>query len=301
MAVAVKWVSIAAAKDLTDTSVNPDAAPTSTPRQGGFTLRNRINFDNVSAANKKLWNIDDATLNDDTINKLRILEVPERVFVKNVTITGVKDETQPMFDLDAAKASNASVHASDLSTAYLLFGADRNKKPTSHASYAAASDLVPITTVNAEGPDMSIEGKGGEEAYCVFGKLDLKIDTTDASHPSASLASLDNVVFEDTFKKIDSSIASSGEALQTAKRPYLQQTYSASAITGASSAWNIFQEPRGEYFPYGGFVTMMLGPVNTSIASGANAAAAYYASDTAAVLEPAGVWEIQAECLYVPE
>jgi hypothetical protein len=43
--------------DLTDPSINPSAAPQSTPRQGGFTLRNRINFTNVAAANKKLFNM----------------------------------------------------------------------------------------------------------------------------------------------------------------------------------------------------------------------------------------------------
>ena len=57
----VKFTTIAANKDLTDVTVNPEAAPTSTPRQGGFTLRNRVNFANVSAANKKLWIIDDVT------------------------------------------------------------------------------------------------------------------------------------------------------------------------------------------------------------------------------------------------
>jgi hypothetical protein len=40
--------------DLTSTSTNPGAAPVTTQRQGGFTLRNRVNFSNVAAANRVL-------------------------------------------------------------------------------------------------------------------------------------------------------------------------------------------------------------------------------------------------------
>lgn len=280
----VKFTSVTNHKDLTDTDVNPSAAPTATPRQGGFVLRNRIDFDEVAAADKSIWIIASAELTGDAINSFRVLEVPERTFVKGIKVFGIKDAEPPTFTCVGAKASNASITASDLNLSAWCFGADRNKKPTSSASYVAASHLVTLTTDNAEADDGA-----GAVAGSVFGQTMLKMadegGTADGDKYSSSET---NLQFVDRFQKIDSSIANPLEPMGTSMK-----------FTQPGST--DIEDPLGEYFPYGGFVSMQIGPWNTSLASDAAEAAGYYSASTAAVISLAGTWEIQAEAQYVPE
>jgi hypothetical protein len=277
MAATLKFTTIGSDVDLTSTTINVNAAPTSTPRQGGFTLRNRIDFSTVTNANKLLWVINDATLTNDAVKNFRILEVPERVFVKNIRVHAVKSETAPTFSFTGAKASNASLVKTDLASTVLYFGADSNKKPTSSASYAAATHLVHLVTAGSH------DDGAGAAAAQVFGALGLGMVST------STAASL-NVIFDDAFDAVDASINSLAKPFRTVKAP---TTLYASGL----------EEAPGEYFPYGGYVTMRMGPYNTSLSSGAGVttAAGMYASATAATLYFAGVWEIQAEGYYVPE
>ena len=67
-------------KDLTTLAKNPAAVAMSTPRQGGFTLRNRINFTNVATADKKLC-ILTASASTNSTDVLLVLEVPNRTLV----------------------------------------------------------------------------------------------------------------------------------------------------------------------------------------------------------------------------
>ena len=279
-----KFTSITANVDLTDTDTNPSAAPTATPRQGGFVLRNRIDFSEVAAASKSIWTIASAELTGDAIYNFRVLEVPERVFVKGVKVFAIKDATPPTFSCVGAKASNASITASDMNLSAWCFGADKNKKPTSSASYAAATHLVTATTVNAEADDGA-----GAIGGSVFGQAMLNMVEEVGTGPGDVYASSEvNLQFTDRFQTIDSSIANPLEPMQSALK-----------LTQPGST--DIEDPLGDYFPYGGFVNMKLGPWNTSLASDAAEAAGYYAASTAAVISLAGVWEIQAECQYVPE
>lgn len=70
------WVSTSGQTyDLTDTgSLNDGAAPLATAREGGFTMRNRIEWANVEAP----------TLTNVIMNKLKILHIPERTIVEDV-------------------------------------------------------------------------------------------------------------------------------------------------------------------------------------------------------------------------
>ena len=291
MAKEIKFTTLGSTVDLTSVAINPDAAPTATPRQGGFVLRNRVNFDNVSSANGKMWTVSDATPTTETTVPFRILEVPERVFVKNVKIMAVKDETHPHFYITGAQSSNLDIKASDFNLMTLSFGAQRNKKPTSSASYAEASHLVDLTTVNAEGVD-GYGAVGGD----VFGNLKLVGVLSDASY-----SSIPNIKFVDTFKAVDSSIGSPLEPMQTAKLVQQTANLPAASASGVSANWSVCQQPPGEYFPYGGYVKMQLGPWNTSMASGYSDATGLYSGTTAAYVNLKGVWEFQAECQYVPE
>ena len=46
---------------------------------------------------------------------------------------------------------------------------------------------------------------------------------------------------------------------------------------------------------------MRLGPYNVALSSDATAAAGFYAASVAGTLSWHGVWEVQADCMYVPE
>jgi len=83
--------------DLTSTSVNPNAAPVATPREGGFVLRNRIDFDEVTAP----------TATARVANILKILNVPKRTVVRAVRFHAIRGETAPTHAY-----SSASTHAS---------------------------------------------------------------------------------------------------------------------------------------------------------------------------------------------
>jgi hypothetical protein len=78
--------SSAATIDLTDTTVNEKAPKPSTARQGGFSLRNRIDFASMSTANRKI-------LNGAIANKMRLLQVPKGVVVKKIYLNLVPGET----------------------------------------------------------------------------------------------------------------------------------------------------------------------------------------------------------------
>ena len=287
MAKEIKFTTLGTVVDLTDVTVNPDAAPTSTPRQGGFTLRNRINFTNVSAANKLMWTVTDATPTTETTVPFRILEVPERVYVKELTVYAVKDASVPTINLTGAQANNLDVKDSDFSLFTLSFGAQRNKKPTSNASYVEASHLVDLTTVNAEQNAI-----GGAKGGNVFGTLALNGELTDPLSPVS--ASDPNVLFVDAFQTVDASIGNPLEPMGTSKKI---RNVSANGSSGAA----IGQQEDGEYFPYGGYVKMQLGPWNTSMASGYSSISGIFSSPSQASMSLAGTWEVQAVCQYIPE
>jgi hypothetical protein len=271
-----KITQVASTIDLTDTDVNPQAAPTSTPRQGGFTLRNRVNFANVSDANKTMMTWNDALCTTLPTVPMFILEVPERVFVKDLFVFAVVGEAVPSLDLNyiAAPAN------SDLTSLTLDFGAYRNRKKTNSASYAVASDLSRITTV----PAGQASAVGGVSGGNVFGNLTLKVSTNE-------------LIFVEGWDAIDGSLATPAEPMQTVRR--LRNT--ATSALGSSSA-DLAQYAEGEYFPYGGYVEMHFGPWNTSFsASNINSGAEYYAASTGATIFGEGVWEFQANCMYVPE
>jgi len=71
--------------NMQDESINGQAAPVSTPRQGGFTLRNRIDFadSKVVAAGANVAALANVA------NVFRILEVPARTNIRRLTFTSL--------------------------------------------------------------------------------------------------------------------------------------------------------------------------------------------------------------------
>jgi len=95
--------------DLTDTDTNPSAVAQATPREGGFVLRNRINFGNVTAP----------TATSRVANILKLLKVPKGTVIREFRFHAVPGETAPSH----AFSSAASLSASDGDGATLNVGA----------------------------------------------------------------------------------------------------------------------------------------------------------------------------------
>jgi hypothetical protein len=257
--------AVSAYIDLTNPDNNPGAMPTSTPRQGGFTLQNRVNFTNVTAANKRVLNASGAVTSASTASsqvgaRILILEVPERTFVKNLKVFSVPGATAPNHAFVLAASSTAS--ASDWSVAELQFGARQYTRTQRHASFSEASHAVWHTGYTAS---------TGE----VFGGLTMTVAT--ASLPKGSIAALPSAI---------SATSTTPWAGSTELMP--------NDPNGDNDASAV---PQGQYFPYGGHVTMQLGPLGTNItmASSALTNGALY-TDTFT-----GTWHFVADANYVPE
>lgn len=232
--ITVNNAAAANVSDLTDTDINPEAQATSTPRQGGFTLHNRINFTNVATTHKKLFSITGATAAT-TGRVLRVLEVPERVLVQKVWITGVKDETVPGC---AASGSASGLHASALAGAQIGIGIEQRSKPKSSASYNALTHL-----------DLSLGTPGGVAAGAPFGLINL-------AKVGASISGLDFDASQ--AEKIDSSMTA-----PELGRVATFQTVGSTGFEGVT-----------QYFPLGGYVYLGMTNISTgSVTNTSNAKA----------------------------
>jgi len=118
--------------DLTDTAVNPQAYEQSTPRQGGFTLQNRIDFDSVTAptATKAVANI------------LKLIKIPPRTLVHRVNFCvppGATDMAHKYTDGSGSALSAASAGKSNfLNVGYIWF----KSRSAYNASTLVASSVV---------------------------------------------------------------------------------------------------------------------------------------------------------------
>lgn len=83
--------------DLTDTDTNPNAVAQATPREGGFVLRNRINFGNVTAP----------TATDRVANILKLLKVPKGTIIREFRFHAVPGETVPSHAFSSQSTSGA--------------------------------------------------------------------------------------------------------------------------------------------------------------------------------------------------
>ena len=186
--------------DLTDTDLNPSAAPTSTPRQGGFTLRNRINFTNVSTANKKLFNALVGATAATVGNVLRVLEVPERTLVKDVQIFAVKDETIPG-SLIVATASG--LHASAFTTLAIGINAEQRSKPASSASYVATTHL-----------DLQLAAQEGMPAGGVFGEIPLLKNGSSCAFEASKVEAIDSSMTAPELGRVVTEKAATGSGIK---------------------------------------------------------------------------------------
>lgn len=88
--------------DLQDTTYNLDAAPIATPREEGFTLRNRINFSNVKSSRNLTAD------GSGNANILRILTVPSRTLIRALTFGVVPGSSAAAHAYTSASGSPGS-------------------------------------------------------------------------------------------------------------------------------------------------------------------------------------------------
>ena len=87
--------------DLTDPDVNSGAVNQATPREGGFVLRNRMNFTNITAPTCIAGKI---------ANVLKILKVPKRTVIRELRFHAIRGATAPThgITLGSSAASSAA-------------------------------------------------------------------------------------------------------------------------------------------------------------------------------------------------
>lgn len=261
MASTVSLTSTSAATvDLTSIGTNPDLAPVSTPRQGGFTLRNRWNVSNISASSVTTFTTSDVTFTSASsllsiaATHFKILEVPARTMVNSVRIFGVEGETGPdhQFEYSGSAGSSVAFASVDLTGCALrIYG----------NPYKSASQSSLATHANAK----------------TFGKIELEDPA-----PSSS----------DTHGHVLTVLGSaiSWSSLSVPQYAGLPIVNSATSSTNAVDA-GAWEHP--QYFPYGGFIKMRIDDSISATSVGANSE-----KFSGSLL---GVWEIQANCNYVPE
>jgi len=248
--------------DLTSISTNPDAAPESTPRQGGFTLRNRVDFSKLTAANRKTFTfVSSASQN---ANMFRWLSVPKRTMVRGpVRVFAVESETIPGHK--TASATTAASLASAGAIAVLGFTGEAYNDP----SQTAAS------TVNNTNPYA-----GGS-----------------STNKAATLGFVPIQKFDATVSGVfEASIAEAVDSSMTAPNLGMVRMGTGDGLVGTGSA---VYEGGDLYFPHGGFVVMGLGP--HGIATGAMSSSKGNTEAASLYGALSGVWEVQAQCMYVPE
>lgn len=85
--------------DLTDTDINPGAVNQATPREGGFILRNRMDFDNITAP---------TCITGKIANVLKILKVPKRTVIREVRFHAIRGKTAPTHSITKGSSAASS-------------------------------------------------------------------------------------------------------------------------------------------------------------------------------------------------
>lgn len=250
--------------DLTSATVNPDAAPTATPREGGFVLRNRWNCDNLSAANKQTFGPFGAgvTASATSANVIRIMKVPKRTILRGpVNVVAVASETIPGHGMlgAATKASlDAAFTAGVLGFTVQAFN-DNSQTAASIKTHTAAT-----------------WGGTSTNPGCVLGGIPIQ------------LADSLNGAFEASMvEKVDTSMTT----------PWLGMVNRTGG--GAIGTGGGVYPGADMYLPYGGYVAMILGPYNVALGAMASSKGAAEAKGLYGYLT--GTWDVSIPATYVPE
>ena len=246
--------------DLTSTAVNPDAAPAATPRVGGFTLRNRWNCDNLAAANKQTFG--------------------------------------PMSASVTASAKSANIIK-------VVKVPERTLVKAPIRVYAVASETIPGHATLGAATKASLNDAGAAGVLGFTGwayKTPSHVASSVVRHvgttikgqtvlAGAALGGVPIAKFDSHGGGFESGLVEAIDASMTA--PALGQVNA--GVNAASTKYT----PAELYFPYGGYVTLTLGPNATALGAMASSKGASQAKGLYGYMT--GTWEVQADCQYIPE
>jgi hypothetical protein len=201
--------SSAGTVNLQDPTINPQAAPISTPRQGGFTLRNRWKCANLTTANRSLFETTDwsstGSGSDASLaaTMLQAITVPKRTLVKDMTLFAVVGEAGPNTVCKfGGSAGSAVTLASDLNEVNVNVYAHAYK---SASQSSLASSLVELCQIDTEDPDDASSDTHGWFDGSVLGQSaswsSLSVPTAAAMHLKMDLASTANTIDAATWDK----------------------------------------------------------------------------------------------------
>ena len=129
-------LTLGSAVNMQSTAINPNAAPVATPRQGGFTLRNRINWANVNSS--AATTIGTIASHEAAATNYYLMEVPKRTVLRGLAFMRVPGQTAVAHAFDyTSKVSSA--HASTAKSAKFEIGVAAYKSASQKASSIKAS------------------------------------------------------------------------------------------------------------------------------------------------------------------
>jgi hypothetical protein len=252
-----KWqVNQTAASDVDYTSIstNPDVLPVATPREGGFTLRNRWNAAKISSSSTSMAaSFAKATANI-TARRFRIIEVPAQTYVHQICLRTPSASDPPV--LSTTIGGKMATDSNAFDTSLFIFGGAAWKE-------AAQTNLLGTEATEPRGA-----GVAGKQIGNWLGAFDLTVKT-------AAVASLPTV---------------------SASTPWTQMQVPQLYMQDSSAINTSTVTPHGMGFPYGGYVTMFLGPDDLAMGSVSS-----ITSSSAVAIAVSGQWDVVARCTFMPE
>ena len=249
--------------DLTDPDVNPDAAAVTTARQGGFTLRNR--WDCAKLAH---------TGNDVSFPAGGIVHVTSAAAATwtNAPFTVLEVPERTMVrDITLANPTGETGPGSQFyysGSASAAGNTASNQKTATWTFYGAAWKMNDGTSVATH-----VDG---------LGEIDLAATGASASGGTFSGSKLGAATYSASSSSKISTPTNAGVVMEN-------------TMTNMANAATSFRFPL--YFPHGGKIVMKLADATTSLSSSSASADTELAKYSGKIT---GVWELQANCNYVP-
>lgn len=141
MAFTTTWASVTK-YDLTNATTNPQAMAMATPRKGGFTLQNRINFDAVTCP----------TIASSKANVLRVLKIPPRTVINRVSFVVPAGQTTMAHAYTGSALGSSAGKSAVLNVGYINF-----KTLAAYQASSATSQVYDVDDLT----DLSITKKTG--------------------------------------------------------------------------------------------------------------------------------------------
>lgn len=246
--------------DLTSATVNPEAAGHVTPREGGFVIRNRWNCDKLAAADKQTFGPMSASVTA-SATSANIIKV-----LKVPKRTLVKGPVRVM------------AVASETIPGHAVLGAATKASLNS----AGAAGVLGFTGYAYNDNSQTAASLKRHVATAIYGNTVVA---------GCALGGIPIQKFDSHNGAFEASLVEAVDTSMTA--PWLGKVNA--AINAASAKWT----PAELYFPYGGYVTLTIGPNNTALGAMASSKGASQAKGLYGYMT--GVWEVQADAMYVPE